>query len=337
MSRSLITGGAGFIGANLAARLLENGHTVTVLDDLSRATSRRNADWLDDRFGPDAYELRKLDLRDHDAVAAAVNGCDRVYHLGAQVAVTSSVADPVADFEVNATATLHLLEAVRHADSDPVVIYASTNKVYGSLDDVRAEPTRYELADLPHGVPETHPLDMRTPYGCSKGTADQYVLDYHRTYGVRSVVFRQSCIYGPRQFGLADQGWVAWLVRAAMAGDPITIFGDGRQLRDLLYIDDLLDAYDAAVAAIDHVAGEAFNIGGGPANTVSIWAEFGPLLESMLGREIPVTYDDWRPSDQRAYCSDIRKASRLLDWQPQVSPAEGIARLHAWIAENPGS
>ena len=201
------------------------------------------------------------------------------------------------------------------------------------VDVVEAEES-YRYADLPHGVPESRPLDFHSPYGCSKGAGDQYVRDYHRIYDLPTVVLRQSCIYGPRQFGIEDQGWVAWFVIAAVLGKPITIYGDGKQVRDVLFIDDLLDAYDAAIEQIDLAAGQVYNVGGGPENTLSIWRQFGPILESLLGEEIPVSRDDWRPGDQRVYVSDIRKAGRELDWQPQVSVQEGIRRLFEWVRAN---
>ncbi len=328
----LVTGGGGFIGANVASRLLAAGHEVRILDDLSRPGARLNIDWLRDELGADSFDLHKTDLRDREGVAAAVAGCDVVYHLGAQVAVTTSVEDPMTDFEVNALGTLNVLESIRDAGEDPVVIYSSTNKVYGEVrSEVREEATRYELVDLPLGVPEDHPLQLRTPYGCSKGLADQYVVDYHHTFGLRTVVFRQSCIYGPRQFGHEDQGWVAWMLRAAQQGMPIRIYGDGKQVRDVLYVDELVDVYQAAVERIDSVQGQVFNIGGGPSHRMSIWAEFGPMLESLLGREIPVEYHDWRPGDQKVYFSDVRKAAHLLGWAPAVSPREGLTRLRDWI------
>ena len=331
----LITGGAGFIGANYTARLLQRGERVTIYDNLSRAGATRNLAWLRERFGADAFRLVEGDVRDAALLAESVRGADVVVHLAAQVAVTTSVRHPRLDFEINALGTFNVLEAARLASQPPMVLYASTNKVYGGMEDVPVveEETRYRYANLPHGVPETQPLDFHSPYGCSKGAGDQYVRDYARIYGVPTVVFRQSCIYGTRQWGIEDQGWVAWFVIAAVTGKPITIYGDGKQVRDVLFVDDLLDAYDAAIARREVVAGEVFNIGGGPANTISIWREFAPLLERLLGREIPVSYGDWRPGDQKVYISDIRKAARLLGWQPKVGVEEGVARLVEWVQE----
>ncbi len=331
-----ITGGAGFIGSNYVARLLGRGEHVTVYDNLSRAGAERNLAWLRSRFGQNAFTLIRGDVRDADLLASSLGDADVVVHLAAQVAVTTSVEDPRTDFEINALGTFNVLEAVRQSPKRPMVIYASTNKVYGGMEDVKIveEETRYRYADLPFGVPESQPLDFHSPYGCSKGSGDQYVRDYARIYGIPTVVFRQSCIYGLRQFGIEDQGWVAWFVIAAVTGRPITIYGDGKQVRDVLFVDDLLDAYDAAVARRDEVAGEVFNIGGGPQNTISIWREFAPLLEKALGRSVPVSYGDWRPGDQRVYISDIRKAERLLGWKPRVGVEEGIARLVEWVKAN---
>lgn len=329
----LLTGGAGFIGANYAARLLQRGEQVTIYDNLSRRGAERNIAWLREQFGPQAFRLVVGDVRDAALLTTEVRNADVVVHLAAQVAVTTSVRHPRLDFEINALGTFNVLEAARLSPRRPLVLYASTNKVYGGMEEVAVveEETRYRYANLPQGVPETQPLDFHSPYGCSKGTGDQYVRDYARIYGVPTVVFRQSCIYGPRQWGVEDQGWVAWFVIAAVTGKPITIYGDGKQVRDLLFVEDLLDAYDAAVARRDRVAGEVYNVGGGPQNTISIWREFGPLLERLLGRPVPVTYGDWRPGDQRVYISDIRKAGRELDWHPQVGVEEGVQRLVAWV------
>jgi CDP-paratose 2-epimerase len=250
--------------------------------------------------------------------------------------VTTSVQNPRLDFEDNALGTFNALEAARLVGSDPIFIYASTNKVYGGMAGVQVveEATRYRYTDLPCGVPEAEPLDFHSPYGCSKGAGDQYTRDYARIYGLRTVVMRQSCIYGYRQFGIEDQGWVAWFVIAALKERPITIYGNGRQVRDVLFIDDLLDAYEAAVQNMAMAAGQIYNIGGGPRNTISIWAEFGPLLEELLGRPIPVRYGDWRPGDQPIYVSDVRKAGRQLGWCPRISVREGVTRLFEWIRDH---
>ncbi|MCS7010004.1 MAG: GDP-mannose 4,6-dehydratase [Anaerolineales bacterium] len=336
MTHYFVTGGAGFIGSNYVARLLERGEQVTVYDNLSRAGATRNLDWLRQRFGADSFRLVVGDVRDFDLLLASSRQADVFVHLAAQVAVTSSVSDPRQDFEINALGTFNTVEAARLNGNNPIFLYASTNKVYGGMEEVRVVEgtTRWEYQDLPFGCPETQPLDFHSPYGVSKGCGDQYVRDYARIYGLRSVVFRQSCIYGPRQFGIEDQGWVAWFIIAAITGRPITIYGDGKQVRDVLYVDDLLDAYDAAIKHIDQAKGQIYNLGGGPQNTLSVWAEFGPLLERLLGRPVPVQYGDWRPGDQRVFIADIRKAERELGWRPRVGVEEGIRRLVAWVQEN---
>lgn len=334
--RTLITGGAGFIGTNYASRLLARGEDVVLLDNLSRRGTPGNIAWLEDTFGKGSFQLLKEDVRDSKTLEEAVKGVDRILHLAAQVAVTTSVVDPQTDFEINARGTLNVLEAARKSEKKPLVIYASTNKVYGNLDDVPiAEGEHsYYFPDHPYGVSESQLLDFHSPYGCSKGTGDQYVRDYHRIFGLPTVVFRQSCIYGPHQFGIEDQGWVAWFVIAAVTGKPITIYGDGKQVRDLLYVDDLLTAYDQAALQIDKTAGQIYNIGGGPNNTLSIWKEFGPLLEEELGREIPIAREEWRPGDQRVFIADIRKASQDFGWTPNVSVKEGIRQLFDWVRAN---
>jgi CDP-paratose 2-epimerase len=257
--------------------------------------------------------------------------------MASQVAVTTSVVDPRTDFEINALGTFNVLEAVRAAAPGAVVFYASTNKVYGGMEDVAVveEATRYHYRDLPGGVPESQTLDFHSPYGCSKGAGDQYVRDYARIYGLRTVVFRQSCIYGTRQFGVEDQGWVAHFCIAAVLGRPISIYGNGKQVRDVLWIEDLVRAYDLAIEKIDVAAGKVYNIGGGSANAMSVWAEFGPLLEELAGHPIPVEYGDWRPGDQPVYISDISRAQRELGWTPEVGLRDGIARLWHWVCENP--
>lgn len=332
----LITGGAGFIGSNYVHRLLSRGERVTIYDNLSRAGAPRNLDWLKQAFGDGAFNVIAADVRDAAQLTEAARGSDVIVHLAGQVAVTTSVVNPREDFEANALGTFNALEAARLSGRNPIFIYASTNKVYGGMEDVEVveDATRWRYRDLPHGCPETQPLDFHSPYGCSKGTGDQYVRDYHRIYGLPTVVFRQSCIYGTRQFGIEDQGWVAWFIIAAVMGRPITIYGDGKQIRDLLYVDDLLNAYDLAIEKIDAAAGQVYNLGGGPANTLAIWTEFGPLLEKLTGRPIPIGRGDWRPGDQKVFVADIRKAARELGWTPKVSVEEGVERLFEWVREN---
>jgi CDP-paratose 2-epimerase len=333
----LITGGAGFIGSNLTDACIRAGHQVTILDDLSRRGSGANLAWLYASFGEHGFDFVRADVRDFPAVVAAVAGRDAIYHLASQTAVTTSVVDPRHDFEVNALGAFNVLEAMRQAAPDALLIYSSTNKVYGRMEDVEATElaTRYVLPDYPEGVSEARPLDFHSPYGCSKGAADQYVRDYARIYGLRTVVFRQSCIYGPRQMGVEDQGWVAWFIIAALTGKPISIYGNGKQVRDLLYVGDLVRAFQAATERIDIAAGQVYNLGGGPQNTLSVWCEFGPMLTELIGEPVgPARFSDWRPGDQPVFVADIRKAERELGWTPQTPVREGIARLIAWVKDN---
>ncbi len=331
-----ITGGAGFIGSNYVSRLLERDEKVTIYDNLSRAGAPRNLAWLQEKFGGNAFRLTIGDVRDAALLTAASRAADVIIHLAAQVAVTTSVIHPRQDFEINAQGTFNVLEAARLNERKPVILYASTNKVYGGMEDVKVveDATRWRYADLPLGCPETQPLDFHSPYGCSKGAGDQYVRDYARIYDLPTVVLRQSCIYGPRQFGVEDQGWVAWMTIAAVTGRPLTIYGDGKQIRDVLHVDDLLNAYDAAIAKIEAIKGQVFNLGGGPENTMSIWTEFGPLLEKLLGKPVPVRRSDWRPGDQKVFVADIRKAERELGWKPKMGVEQGVGRLFEWVRKN---
>ncbi len=332
----LVTGGAGFIGSNYVARLVRRGENVIIFDNLSRGGAKLNLQWLRKEFGNDGFKLIVGDVRDADAIKDAACKMDVIVHLAAQVAVTTSVTEPREDFEINALGTFNVLEGARASGTSPAFLYTSTNKVYGGMEDLRVaeEESHYRYLDFPLGIPESQLLDFHSPYGCSKGCGDQYVRDYQRIYGIPSVVFRQSCIYGPRQFGIEDQGWLAWFAIAVLTGKPITIYGDGKQVRDVLFIDDLLDAYDLALNNIDRVAGRAYNIGGGPDKTISIWKEFAPMLEKLAGHSIPTGQGDWRPGDQRIYVSDIRKAKQELGWEPVVTPEEGITRLFEWVKKN---
>lgn len=332
----LITGGAGFIGSNYVHRLIARGENVTIYDNLSRAGAPRNVAWLEETFGKDAFRLIVGDVRDQDLLMGSSRDADVIVHLAGQVAVTTSVTNPRDDFEANALGTFNALEAARLSDKDPIFIYASTNKVYGGMDDVEIieEATRWRYRDLIKGCPETQPLDFHSPYGNSKGSGDQYTRDYARIYGLRSVVFRQSCIYGPRQWGVEDQGWLAWMTIAAVTGKQITIYGDGKQVRDVLHVHDLLNAYEAAIEKIGRAKGQVYNIGGGPRNMLAIWAEFGPILERLLGKKIEVARGDWRPGDQRVFYVDSSKAKRELDWEPQIDLEEGIEMLFDWVKAN---
>ncbi len=331
---TLVTGGAGFIGSNLAHQLLSMGRKVRILDNLSRPGVEQNLEWLREQHGG-ALEVLVGDVRDEAAVQQAVAGTSQVFHFAAQVAVTTSLLDPRADFAINAQGTLNVLEAVRARPAPPFFLMTSTNKVYGDLADLALQPVgpHYQPLDLSvqaRGVSESRPLDFHSPYGCSKGTADQYALDYARSYGLCTVVFRMSCIYGPRQFGTEDQGWVAHFLLRALQGEPITVYGDGRQVRDILYVEDLVHAFLLAEQNGRALAGRAFNIGGGPRNAISL-LDLLERIEALEGRPAPVSFDDWRTGDQRYYVSDTRAYEHATGWRPKVSSRAGIARLHTWL------
>jgi CDP-paratose 2-epimerase len=334
MSTILVTGSAGFIGTNAVVRFARAGWDVVGIDNLSRRGVADNLRWAQQQR---PFRFCAADVRDRDTVGRIVTEShpDVVLHLAGQVAVTVSVANPREDFESNAYGSLNVLEAVRQHAPRALFIYASTNKVYGDLTDlgVVERDGRYAFRDLPHGVSEAHPLRFHSPYGCSKGTADQYVLDYHKSFGLRTVSMRQSCIYGPRQFGAEDQGWLAWFVIAAETGRPITVFGDGKQARDVLHVDDLIGAYEAAIERPDAAVGQAFNVGGGPANALSL-RELISILEAERGGPLPVSWGDWRVGDQRVFVSDVRKAASVLGWSPRIPVAEGIGLLRSWVREN---
>ena len=338
--RFLITGGAGFIGSNAARRLAETGHEVVVFDNFSRAAAPLNQEWLESlhlriRFVRGDVRHRK------DLMAAIAEPLDAVLHLAGQVAVTTSITDPVADWEANAVGTFNVLEALRarygkDPEKAPLLLYSSTNKVYGHLSTGEVlRDGRWDLAGRPEGISEAESLSFESPYGCSKGAADQYVVDYHRSFGLPTVAFRQSCVYGERQFGEEDQGWVAWFALAAVFHLPMTIFGDGNQVRDLLWVDDLVDAYLAALSHRDDVAGKVFNVGGGPPFRLSL-RELLRLLEERLQRRIPFAEAPARLGDQKVFYCDITRARRELGWEPKVSPQQGVERLLAWIGANRG-
>jgi CDP-paratose 2-epimerase len=326
--RALVTGGLGFIGCNVANRLLREGQDVILYDNAHRAGVMKNLDWLRENHG-ERVNWINADVRDAAAVRKAAHGVSAIFHLAGQVAVTTSVENPQEDFAINAQGTLNVLEAARQINPLPVVLYTSTNKVYGGIDHVRIveSPTRYEYESQPDGISESCPLDFHSPYGCSKGAADQYVRDYYRIYGLPTVVLRMSCIYGPRQFGNEDQGWVAHFALTGLRGADLTIYGDGRQVRDLLYVDDLVDVMMLCISQKDRTAGEIFNIGGGPSHTISVWNELSAPLAKLIGKLPPVTYGPFRPGDQRVYISDIRKAQRVLGWTPKVGITEGLKRM----------
>jgi len=339
MSRTLVTGGAGFIGTNLADRLLRDGQRVRVVDNLSRPGVERNLAWLRERHG-DRLEVMIGDLCEPGIAGGAVRGVESVFHLAAQVAVTTSLDDPRHDFDVNLIGTLNLLEAARAQARPPSFLFTSTNKVYGGLEDVelRDDGSRYEPiagAVRRAGISEARPLDFCTPYGCSKGAADQYVLDYAKSFGMKAAVFRMSCIYGAHQCGNEDQGWVAHFAISAIGGEPITLYGDGRQVRDILFVEDLVEAFLLARESIDRLGGRAYNMGGGPQNAVSL-LEVIERIGELHGTAPDVGFGSWRQGDQRYYVSDTRRFQDDTGWRPQVGAAEGIERLYGWLQAEAG-
>jgi CDP-paratose 2-epimerase len=329
----LVTGGAGFVGCNLVARLLEESDAqVTVFDNLSRRGVEHNLRWLQSL--PEHGRLRFVrgDVRDATAIAEAARGAEEIYHLAAQVAVTSSVDDPRSDFEVNARGTFNVLEAARQSGERPLVFFTSTNKVYGGLESVGVhEEGRSYRADDPlfRGANEMTMLDFHSPYGCSKGAADQYVRDYARIYDLPTIVFRMSCIAGPRQFGNEDQGWVAHFLYSALAGRPLTIYGNGRQVRDILHVDDLVNVILAARARLDKTAGEIYNIGGGMEQSASV-LEMLSLIEQLTGVEPRCSYAGVRPGDQPLYISDLGKIEAHTGWRPGRSLETTVGDIHAF-------
>jgi CDP-paratose 2-epimerase len=330
----LVTGGAGFVGSNLVSSLLRDGHRVTVLDSLVRRGSEQNLHWLRSQNSGGLLRFIHGDVRNPENTRAAAMDADVIYHLAGQVAVTTSVDDPRTDFEVNALGTFNMLEAARLSGRKPIFVFTSTNKVYGGMEEVAVTegPKNYSYRDFPYGIPESQPLDFHSPYGCSKGAGDQYVNDYGRIYGLPTVVFRMSCIYGPRQFGNEDQGWVAHFMIATVKGEPITIYGNGKQVRDVLFVDDLVRAFKLAHEKIQKTGGQTYNIGGGPGNILAVWSEFGELLASLKGEHVSIHYGDWRPGDQPCYVSDIRKAYAHMGWKPEVDKVTGIRRLWEWVS-----
>jgi CDP-paratose 2-epimerase len=333
--RIVVTGGSGFLGSNLVDRLATDGHDVLIVDSLARDRVEQNLDWLLARH-PRRIAVEIADIRDAFVAHDTIKGADAVVHLAAQVAVTTSVVDPVGDFEINARGTLNVLEAVRNAAPDAPLVFASTNKVYGEFiprrqmvrDGQRHVPRDMSLRE---GVDEMTPLSLHSPYGCSKGVADQYVLDYARIYGLKTVVLRMSCLYGPRQFGTEDQGWVAHFLISALTGMPITIFGDGYQMRDVLYADDAVDAYLQALRfARNSGGGRAFNLGGGPDNAFSL-RELLTLIPELTGVKPSIEFADWRPGDQAWYVSDTSAFTAATGWRARITPGEGLRRLMAWL------
>lgn len=331
----VVIGGAGFIGCNVADYYLKNHHHVTVFDNFSRKGTLQNLSWLQTKHKENLSVVQGDTRIDFNKLKATVSKADVVFHFAAQVAVTTSVVDPREDFEINALGTFNVLEAIRTSGNKPIVLYSSTNKVYGGMEHVKIieRNGEYDYESLPLGVGENEQLDFHSPYGCSKGTADQYMIDYSRIYGLRTVVFRQSCIYGYRQFGVEDQGWVAHFTIAAMFNRPLTIYGDGKQVRDVLFIDDLVRGYDMAIKRIDVTSGKAYNIGGGPAKKMSL-LQLVTYLEQFFGKKLSYTYSDWRPGDQRVFICDIRKAKNDFGWEPKIGVEEGVQLLAGWVRES---
>jgi CDP-paratose 2-epimerase len=337
VSPVIITGGSGFIGSNLAESLLADGEEVMVLDNLARPGVDQNLAWLRDKYGGRIHPLL-ADVRDLMAIEPAFADAKAVYHLAAQTAVTTSLDHPLDDFETNARGTLNVLEAVRRAGRKAPVIFSSTNKVYGSLEDIAmlTAEDRYVPVDevtRHHGVSERRPLDFCTPYGCSKGVADQYVLDYAKSFGIPAAVLRMSCIYGPRQFGTEDQGWVAHFLLRALKGEPISVFGDGKQVRDVLHVRDAVAAYRGLLSNIDAVSGKAFNLGGGPANAVSILVMLREI-ELIVGNRLDLRFDDWRPGDQYYFVADTRRLGSAIGWEAKVNWRRGVRDLADWLSKN---
>ena len=333
----LICGGAGFIGTNLASRLLAAGTRVLVYDDLSRAGVDRNLQWLKDTYGS-LLQFELGDIRDARALRRCLRDVSGVYHFAGQTAVTTSLVNPREDFEINALGAITLLEELRALRFPIPLLFTSTNKVYGDLGSIalRRRGSRYEPQHpgiLANGIDECCPLSFHSPYGCSKGAADQYVLDYARSYGMPNTVFRMSCIYGPHQCGTEDQGWVAHFLLQAIAGQQITLYGDGMQVRDVLFVEDLVDAMILAQDNATRLGGRAFNIGGGPRNVMSL-LELLEIVGELEGQAPSVRFDDWRVGDQRYYVSDTRAFQSMTGWKHRTSVREGVAALHRWLIEN---
>lgn len=334
--KHVIIGGCGFIGFNLAVELLEKGNEVLVLDNVSRKGSAHNLLRLMNHPFSQNLTFQHCDIRlDKHILARVVNDADVIYHLAAQVAVTTSVVNPLLDFEINLLGTFNIIEAMRSQGSKAILIYASTNKVYGGMEEITIVEgeEHYYYKDMKNGIPESQNLDFHSPYGCSKGAAEQYIRDYSRIYGLRTICFRQSCIYGPNQFGIEDQGWVAWFTIASMYNKPITIFGNGKQVRDVLHVKDLIDGYQMAISNIGVTNGQIYNMGGGAEHQLSL-LKLIAMLEQKLDKKILFTFGDWRPGDQPVYVSDIAKVTRDTGWKPKIAFHEGINALLSWSREN---
>lgn len=329
-----LTGGAGFIGIHTAEHFLSLGNKITIFDNFSRKGTWENVKWLKNTYGGQNIKIVEGDIRNFDLLRKTISGQDIVIHLAGQVAVTTSVVNPREDFEINALGSFNLLEAVRLSSPKAIVLYSSTNKVYGGMEEIKIiqKGDKYIYRDLPGGISESQNLDFHSPYGCSKGTADQYMRDYYRIYGIKTVVFRQSCIYGTHQFGIEDQGWVSWFTIASVLNKPITVYGNGMQVRDVLFVKDLIKAYQVAIDKIDKAAGKIYNVGGGPKFTLSL-LELIDLLEKKLKKKIHYTKADWRPGDQPVYISNIAKIKKELKWEPKTSVSKGTSLMIDWIVK----
>ncbi len=341
--RLLITGGCGFLGSNLAQEALRKHWDLTIVDNFFRSGSPKNYDWLKEQG---KFAFHETDIRDARAIERIVEGFkpDVVFHLAGQVAMTTSIENPRLDFETNVLGTINVLESIRKHAPQAAMTFSSTNKVYGDLEqlEVTERETRYELKALPKGVDEDVQLCFSGPYGCSKGAADQYMLDFKRVYGLNTVVFRHSSIFGSRQFGTFDQGWISWFMQQALqtkAGtltEPFTIAGTGKQVRDVLFVDDLISLYFKAVDQIDTVKGQAFNIGGGPENSLSLLELFA-FLEKELGIKLNYKKTPWRQSDQKVFIADVTKAQKLLGWRPTITREQGLKKMLDWVMQNGGA
>ncbi|KPA13622.1 CDP-paratose 2-epimerase [Candidatus Magnetomorum sp. HK-1] len=326
----LITGGAGFIGTNVAAHFQKKNHII-IVDNLFRKGTEKNLSFLKKNY---PIDYKNIDISKENAIDELLKNfpkVDIIFHLASQVAVTTSVINPQVDFQINAQGTFNILEYARKLEQKPIVIYSSTNKVYGAIKqfDTIEKKTRYTFSDI-ESVDENCPLDFHSPYGCSKGCGDQYVRDYYRMYKIPGVVFRQSCIYGDHQYGMEDQGWIAWFLIASILNKKITVYGNGKQVRDILYITDLINAYEKAICNIDKVKGEIFNIGGGASNSISI-LEFFDFIKHELDINIPLEYSSIRPGDQKIFISNNNKLMNYLGWKPEVDYKVGIKKLYNWI------
>lgn len=335
----LMTGGCGFLGSNLAQAVLARGDELTIVDNLSRAGTPQNLEWLKSKG---EFEFHQFDVSESERIEKLIRAKqpDVIFHLAGQVAMTTSLENPRLDFSTNVIGGFNVIEAVRKHSPHSIITYSSTNKVYGDLEwaQIREEPTRYVASDYPQGFPETIGLDFQSPYGCSKGAVDQYMLDYARLFGVRTVVFRHSTIFGGRQFSTFDQGWVGWFVQQAVdtargkLKEPFTISGTGKQVRDVLFASDLVDCYFGAVQAIDKTRGQAFNMGGGIENSLSLLELFA-ILEDELKIKLNYRQLPWRASDQRVFVADTSKAQKLFGFKPKVDKYTGVREMIAWVKQ----